>query len=263
MNHIQFNRSAINASDCISNGWNLVKQNYGLFLGIALVAILLTGCIPCVSIFLAGPVMCGVYYCFLKEMRGEPAAFGEMFRGFDNFVPAMVVGIIAAIPEIIGQGVRLTTNLADLGIRGIGNGGGGSGDFYQTSEQQTILAGGLLVFVIIVGTLLFLASIALRISLVFALPLIAEHNLGAVDAMKLSARAAWANVGGLILLFILEFLVALVGVLMLCIGIFFVLPIIYAANAFAYRQVFPATGQTFETAPPPPNVYGGNYGVGQ
>ncbi len=259
MNHIQFNRGAINASDCLSDGWNLVKQNYGLFFAISLVAILLVACIPCVNIFIAGPVTCGVYYCFLKEMRGEPTTFGEMFKGFDNFVPAMVVGIVAMIPEIIGQGVRLTTNLADLGIRS----GGGSGDFYQTSDQQSILAGGVLVFAIIAGVVLFLASIALRVSLYFALPLLAEHNLGAVDAMKLSAQAAWSNVGGIILISILEILVLLLGVLMLCIGIFFVLPIIYAANAFAYRQVFPHQGQNFQSAPPPPNVYGGNYGVGQ
>jgi len=257
MNHIKFNSGAINASDCISNGWNLVKQNYGLFFGISLVALLLVACIPCLNIFIAGPVTCGVYYCFLKEMRGEPTSFGEMFKGFDNFLPAMVVGIIAAIPEIIGQGVRLTVNLADLGLRS------GSRDFYQTGEQQTILAGGLIFFAIVVGLILFLASIALRISLYFALPLIAEHRLGAVEAMKLSAQAAWSNVGGLILLFILEFFVALLGVLALCVGILFVIPIIYAANAFAYRQVFPNIGQTFQTAPPPPTAYGGNYGVGQ
>ena len=261
MNNIAFNRGAINASDCIGSGWNLVKRNYGLFLGISLVALLLVACIPCVNIFIAGPITCGVYYCFLKEMRGEPTAFGEMFKGFDNFVPAMVVGIIAAIPEIIGQGVRLSANLADLGIRR--GGGSSSSDFFQSAEQQTILAGGLLVFIIVVGTALFLAAIALRVSLYFALPLIMEHNLGAVDAMKLSARAAWANVGGIILLGILEFLVALAGVLMLCVGIFFVMPIIYAANAFAYRQVFPSGGQNFQTAPPSPNVYGGSYGVGQ
>jgi uncharacterized membrane protein len=258
MNHIQFQRSAINPSECISQGWELVKRNYGLFFGISLVAMLLVACIPCVNIFIAGPVTCGVYYCFLKEMRGEPTNFGEMFKGFDVFVPAMVVGIIAMIPEIIGQGVRLTTNLADLGIRS-----GSRGDFYQTSEQQTILAGGVLIFAIVAGIVLFLASIALRISLYFALPLIMEHNLGVVDAIKLSASAAWSNVGGIILLGILEVLVALLGVLMLCIGIFFVMPILYAANAFAYRQVFPRQGQNFQTAPPPPNVYGGTYGVGQ
>ncbi|MBA3693138.1 MAG: hypothetical protein H0W77_06825 [Acidobacteria bacterium] len=257
MNHIEFYRGAVNPSDCISNGWNLVKQNYGLFFGISIVALLMVTCIPCLNIFIAGPVMGGVYYCFLKEMRREPVSFGEMFKGFETFVPAMVVGLISMIPGVIAQILRLTVNLADLGLKS------GNRDYFQSNDTQFVLAGGLLVFAIIGGLVFFLLSVALHISLFFALPLIVEHKLGAVDAMKLSAQAAWANVGGLILLFLLEIVVALIGVLALCIGILFVIPIIYAANAFAYRQVFPNLGQNFQTAPPPPNAYGGTYGVGQ
>ena len=89
-----------------------------------------------------------------------------------------------------------------------------------------------------------------------------EHDIGAIDAIKLSVRAATSNIGGLILLFILEFLVALVGLLALCIGIFFVIPIIYAANAFAYRQVFPLIEQNFNMNPPPPGAYGSSFGSG-
>jgi uncharacterized membrane protein len=258
MNSIEFYRGAINPSDCISNGWNLVKQNYGLFFGISIVALLMVSCIPCLNFFIVGPVMCGVYYCFLKEMRREPVSLGEMFKGFEFFVPAMVIGLIAAIPEIIGTILQWTVNLADLGLRS-----GSRENYFQSNDTQFALAGGLLAFAIIGGLVLFLLSVALRISLFFALPLIVEHKLGAVDAMKLSAQAAWANVGGLILLFLLEIVVALIGVLALCIGILFVIPIIYAANAFAYRQVFPNLGPNFQTAPPPPNAYGGTYGVGQ
>jgi len=241
MNHIEFYRGAINPSDCVSNGWNLVKQNYGLFFGISIVALLMMACIPCLNFFIAGPIMCGVYYCFLKEMRREPVSFGEMFKGFEFFVPAMVVGLIAEIPEIIGQILQWTVNLADLGLRS-----GSRENYFQSNDTQIALAGGLLFFVIIGALVLFLLSAALRISLFFALPLIAEHRLGAVDAMKLSAQAAWANIGGLILLFLLEIGVALIGFFALCIGIFFVLPIIYAANAFAIGKFSRISDKTFK-----------------
>jgi len=89
-----------------------------------------------------------------------------------------------------------------------------------------------------------------------------EHDLGPVDAMKLSAKAATSNVGGLVVLFIFESLVALLGFLMLCVGLFFVMPIIYAANAFAYRQVFPLIEQNFQITPPAPTIYGSSYGRG-
>lgn len=254
MNHIEFHRGAISAGDCVSNGWNLVKQNYGMYLGIGLVALILAGCIPCVSLFLAGPVLCGVYYVYLRDIRGEQTDFGMMFKGFDNFLPAMIVGIIAAIPEIIGQGIRLSVNVADLGIRSGG----------QSDEMRTAMSSGLIIIAAIVGITIFLLAVALRISLFFAIPLIAERGLGAIDAMKLSAQAAWANIGGLILLFILEFLIALGGVLLCVVGVFLIsMPLIYAANAFAYRQVFPDVQRNFRDTPPPPNAYGGGFGYGQ
>jgi uncharacterized membrane protein len=133
----------------------------------------------------------------------------------------------------------------------------------QSSGANAIAAGiPFAVFAVIM--VLFLISIVVQISLFFALPLIADHEgLSAMDAMKLSVKAAWSNIGGLILLGILEFLIAIVGVFALCVGVLFILPLLYAANAFAYRQVFPDTKQNFQNAPPPPNSYGNNYGFGQ
>ena len=84
MTNIQFQSGAINAGDCVSNAWNLVKQNFGMYLGIAIIAMILAGCIPCVSLFLVGPVIAGVYYVVLREMRGEPVEFGMMFKGLRN-----------------------------------------------------------------------------------------------------------------------------------------------------------------------------------
>ena len=95
----------------------------------------------------------------------------------------------------------------------------------------------------------------------FAIPLILERDLGVFDAIKFSAKAAFSNLGGLIVLMILGGLVGILGVLALCLGIFVAIPVIYAANAFAYRQVFPLIEQNFNLAPPPPTEYG-NFGSG-
>jgi uncharacterized membrane protein len=85
-----------------------------------------------------------------------------------------------------------------------------------------------------------------------------------IEALKLSARAGWSNVGGIIVLAILGFLVALVGVLALCIGVLFVMPIIIVAWAFAYRQVFPDSGPSpaYRYEPPSPDAYQGSFGQG-
>ena len=256
MTNNDFYPSAINAGDCVSNAWNLVKQNYGMYLGIALVAMILAGCIPCVSLFLVGPIIGGVYYVLLREMRGEPVEFGMMFKGFEKFVPLMVIGLVQAIPEIIGQGLRLVAQFGQIGLSGDKN-----KDFFQSSNPDFAIASGLLIVIAIVAVVLILFGIAWRVLLFFAIPIALERDLGPVDAMRLSAKAAMSNLGGLIVLFIFEFLLALLGIIALCIGIFFVIPIIYAANAFAYRQVFPLIQQNFNMTPPPPTTYG-DFGSG-
>jgi uncharacterized membrane protein len=112
--------------------------------------------------------------------------------------------------------------------------------------------------------ILALFGIVWSVALSFAVPLIVEHDLGVMDALVTSVKAALSNVGGLILLIILEILVAILGVIALCIGIFVAIPVIYAANVFAYRQVFPYFNRPeFNTAPPPPDVYGGTFGRGE
>lgn len=84
-----------------------------------------------------------------------------------------------------------------------------------------------------------------------------DRDLGPVDAMKLSAQAAMGNVGGIIVLFIFEFLISLLGAIMCGIGLLLVsIPIIYAANAIAYRMVFPRINDQFNYNPPPPGSYG-------
>jgi uncharacterized membrane protein len=259
MQNIQFYKSVIDAPGCISNGWNLLKPNYWMYFGIAIIAMILAGCIPCISLFLVGPVLGGVYFVILREMRGEPVEFGMMFKGFEKFVPLMVIGIVQSIPEIIGQILRITVDLGRLGLTG--GGGRGNGNFFQGSDAAPLLAGGLLILAIVLALVFLVIGVTWRVLLFFAIPLAMEHDLGPIDAMKLSAKAAMSNVGGLIVLFILEFLVVLLGVLMLCIGVFFVIPIIYAANAFAYRQVFPMLNQTFQTVPRPGD-YPGNFGQG-
>ncbi len=257
MTNNDFYPGAINAGDCVSNAWNLVKQNYGMYLGIALIGMILSGCIPCVSLFLVGPILGGIYYVLLREMRGEPVEFGMMFKGFEKFVPLMVIGLIQAIPEIIGQILRVVVQFGQIGLTG----GKDKGSQFFASNGSELLAGGLLIVVAIVALVLIVFGIAWRVLLFFAIPIALERDLGPVDAMKLSAKAATSNIGGLIVLFIFEFLIALLGIIALCIGIFFVIPIIYAANAFAYRQVFPLIQQNFNMSPPPPNTYG-NFGSG-
>ncbi|PYS98167.1 MAG: hypothetical protein DMF63_17260 [Acidobacteria bacterium] len=254
MTNLQFEKSAIDAGGCVSNAWDFLKPNYWLYFGVCLVGFIMAGCIPCVSLFLIGPILGGIFFVIDRGMRGEPTDFGMLFRGFDKFVPLMVIGLIQSIPEVIGQGIRLTADLGRLGLDGATR----HGDFYQITYDAFPfgIAGGMIVVLLIVAGVFIIFGIVWKILFFFAIPLAMEHDLGAIDAIKLSARAAMANVGGLVLLIIFEGLIQLLGLLMACFGYFFVLPIVYAANVFAYRQVFPMFERGFRNEPPSPDAYG-------
>lgn len=268
MNQPQFFKGVIDASGCISNAWNLIKPNYGLFLGITLLALVAISCIPCVNVFVMGPIMGGVYFVSLRAMRGEPVEFGMMFKGFEKFVPLMVVGLIQSIPGIIYQGIDISMRIAGTGLDTLSNSGsrGGNPSFFQAlqaNEPNFAIAGGLLVIVIVVAVVMLIFSIAWSITFAFAVPIAMEHDISPIEAIKLSARASWGNVGGIVSLAILGFLVSLLGVLALCIGVFFVMPVIWVAWAFAYRQVFPDLAPSmYRNEPPPPDAYQGSFGQG-
>lgn len=257
MEKIEYRQGVINAGECVGEGWRAAGQNYGLFLGVAIVIwiiLFVAGLIPIASILLnpivAGPLFVGLYYVYLRKIDDEPADFGMAFSGFNHFVPAMIVSLIQAIPVIIFQIVQLFVTFTTLFSGGA-----------DAHDLQTL---GAINFVyIILGLTTFLFVIVIRILLYFSYMLIAEHNLGAMDAIKLSVEAALANLGGLILLVILEILLAIAGALACLIGIVFVMPVIYAADVYAYRQVFPKTTRMMQNEPPPPTAYGGSFGVGQ
>jgi hypothetical protein len=258
MNNIQYVSGAISPGDCIGNAWSLVTRRFGLYVGVGIVTLILIGCIPFVGALLTGPVLGGFYYLVLRDMRDEPVDFGMMFKGFEKFLPLMIAGLIQTAPSLIATILQYTVDLARIAA---GGAGGGDANFYQGRGADAIFAG-LSVGIVILVIGLSLLGIIWHVALQFAVPLILEHDLPVVDALLTSAKAAFSNVGGLIVLIILEALVAILGVIALCVGIFVAIPVIYAANVLAYRMMFPYFAPSnVNTAPPPPDTYG-NFGRG-
>lgn len=207
------------------------------------------GCIPIVSWFLIGPLLAGIYAGLLKQYRGEQADFGLVMSGFSKFIPALVVGFIWLLPSIILN----TYNLTLRAVQALA--------IFNPNELTGGVATVFWLFGILLNFTVLIASIIFWILFVFALPLLADKDLGLMEALKLSAKAGWANAGGLFVLILLIAGMLIAGVLALCIGFLFVLPIIYAAITVAYRQVFPAVedfGQ--QNIPPTPDNYGNMYG---
>lgn len=241
--NIEFRSGAVDAGGCISEGWELAKQHYWLYFASILLAFIALGCIPIANFFLMGPMLCGIYFLFLSGLRGETPEIGMVFKGFERFIPAMVVGIIGSIPGIIDFVVQMgfvaVQVMAEINR---------DSAMKATVEALAIPMMGLRLFFILAGVVLYFG-------LFFAYPLVIDKGLSALDAIKLSFRALKANIGGMILLLIFTILLSFAGMLACIIGMIFVIPIQWAANAIAYRQVFPDTQPNLDFKPPQPNQY--------
>jgi uncharacterized membrane protein len=219
---------------CVTRGWALLRDHFGLIFGVTLVLWLLSlavgalGAIPFVgflfsiaSLLLSGPLMGGFYQVYLKTIRGEPTEVGEMFAGFRTaFVPLMLVFLVRVLATTIlaiPGGALVVLAILVLGLKGQSWG----------------------VAVFILGILLALAPLVyLGVSWFFAIPLAIDKRLDFWQALETSRKMVgkhWISVCGLM---IVTLLINLVGVLACCVGLLFTTPIYYGAMMHAYEDIF-------------------------
>lgn len=240
----EFNTGVIRPVECMKEGWELIKDDYWLFLGITFVGMLVGGIIPFgIGI---GAMFCGIYFVMLQKMNGQRFEFGDLFKGFNYFVPGLVTSLIVIVPSIIAVVFLYGSMIAVVFAMAASNG-----------DEAVIF--GAFAGLFIEGVIIALILGCLHALIMFAYPLIVDRNLNGLDAFKLSAKAVWANLSGVIGIILLEFAMGIVGYMALAIGVYFVLPIMFAGVLVAYRKVFPPLNQTYN--PPQPNMYqgAGNY----
>ena len=238
-NMSEFRSGAVSPVECLKTGWATIKDRYWLFLGMTLLAMLIGGAIP---IVLIGPMMCGLYMCLLGKMRGESLEFGNLFKGFDYFVPGLVAAAVQTLPVLIivvgGEIIFFAITFSVM-----------PHDRYPRNEgPPAVFWVALAVFVLIAMAV----SLAIHALFLFAYPLIVDRKLSGWEAIKTSYRAATKNLGGILGLILLNVGLGILGVLACYVGVFFVMPVTFAAYAAAYRQVFPEIPQSFASPPPPP-----------
>ena len=239
-NPVEFRSGVISPMECLKEGWEMIKDQYWLFLGITFVAMLVGSAF---AIVLMGPMMCGIFLCFLQRMRGERVALDGLFKGFDYFGQSVIATLIQAIPSVL---IIVPSYVIMIVATFVGSSSG------STREREEAMA-----FMVTMGmAAMFLAVILLSIILgmffMFTFPLIVDRNLSGVDAIKTSMRACRANMKGVVGLVLLNTLLHFGGLLLCCVGSYFMLPVTFAAQAIAYRRVFPAIPAQILSSPPPP-----------
>lgn len=83
----------------LGQGWDLVQQDLGVFVLLALVAGLLSSVVP---IVLQGPMAAGFHIFCMKKLLGRRADFADLFTGFSFFVPTLVASLLITIFVSVG-----------------------------------------------------------------------------------------------------------------------------------------------------------------
>src|SRR5205807_945506 len=172
-----------------------------------------------------------------------------LFKGFDQFVPGLIVAVLKALPIFILMIPYYIFVFAVMATR-MPRGGSPSPD--GSRQFMFFFFGAETVFFLMI----MVVSILLEIFFIFAFPLVAERKMSGLDAVKLSFKAAKANFGGVVGLVLLNGLFSIVGLLCCIVGLYSYLPVSLAAQAVAYRRVFPDIAADFTPPPPPPGSWG-------
>jgi len=242
---IPFRRKAVEPVSCIKGGWELIRSQYWLFVGMTLVGVLIGSAVP---IVLMGPMMCGLNLAFFKTRRGEPIEFGTLFKGFDYFGQSVIASLLQTIPVIV---IVVPAYILFYVFMFVSMAAASSSGDPNPAALFGVMAMFGLFWLVVVALIIIIS-----IGFLFVYPLIVDRKLSAIDAIKLSFRAALANFWRLLGMVILTSLMTSVGVLACYVGAFLVMPIGYAAIAKAYEQVFGLDeGVGFSNMPPPPPVF--------
>ena len=241
-NQIEFKRNAVEPIECIKAGFELIKSQYWLFVGITVVGVLIGSVVPLG--ILMGPMICGIYLALFQTKRRQPIEFGILFKGFDYFGDSLIATLLHIIPVIvIIVPAYIIFFVFYFGfIEAMSQSGG--------SPNPAALLG-FFGLVIVFWLAVFVVLILISVVFTFAYPLIVDRRLSGIDAVKLSIRAALANFWRLLGLLLITGLLNFLGALFCYVGAFFVLPIGFAAMAAAYEQVF-GLGEVRPNVPPPP-----------
>lgn len=236
MNDSEFAVGVIKPVECVKEGWELIKKDYWTLFAVALVGAVIGG----FSMYiLLGAMICGIFFCYLQAIDGKPVSFDNLWKGFDYFKPGLIVTLFIVVPTIFVYAVMYVPVIMALTM----------GANLSQAEFLSLLVG-----VAAVDLIIIVVMICFHTLLMFSFPLIVDRNLSAIEAIKTSARAVWKNLSGVVGLILVNFVLILLGYLAFCIGVYFVIPVMIAGNAVAYRKIFPAPSNPNRN-PPAPDFY--------
>jgi hypothetical protein len=159
-------------SSCIERALNLMKGNFGLLAGTAALSSLLLfvfSCVPLigpiVNLMLNGVITGGVFYVFLRLMRGHSAKINDLFVGFSkgSLNRLMLTAVTSVVPTMIFI-IPLAITAAVIGLT--------EGNFAKAFVEDPV---SLLVFSV-VALAASVPAVYLGMGWLFVVPLVMDKN---------------------------------------------------------------------------------------
>jgi uncharacterized membrane protein len=215
----------LNVTECISQGWKILNQNLGGFIGFVLLSVLLcfaSLCLCGIPLLFAGNLFAGFYIVAMKIQKQQPVTFENFFDGFRNsnfpqiLLETLVIGAITAVIYIPVYAVQLSL---------------------QFSNMQNTDPGKFLIVYGLASLIGWIALMFIGIIYMFAIPLIIDQRIEFWPAMETSRKIVMQRWASFVLLSILLSLLSFAGTLLCGIGLLWTTPLYFCSIMAAYDQV--------------------------
>lgn len=215
----------LRAFELLDRGKDLILPEYPLFLAITFVGYLIARFVP--FGILTGPFMCGIFLAYKARSRGEKVEFRQLADGFQHFVESLIASLI-----LIAVTVALMLPLSGFLAAAIVILENVRIDRDAREITQILAAVGFAGMALAVVVLVASASL-------FVYPLIADRKLSGIEALRQSATAFFEHPGDVLRVVLLNGLLYVLSAICCCLGMYLLLPFLFASVWLAYRELFP------------------------
>jgi uncharacterized membrane protein len=173
-------RNQPNLGSWISRGWDILTADMGKFLlfGLIYIVVVAIASSTVIGEFLVmGPLQVGLFLVIFAKMRGEEVKVGDIAKGFNFFVAAVLSNILISVFSAVGfllciiPGIIVTAlyvfTPAFIAEKNL--------DFWEAMEASRNLTKDyvfeMVLFVVILGLINFIGVLLCGIGIIFTLPL--------------------------------------------------------------------------------------------
>jgi len=225
-------------------GWEWIKQGYGLFkkapllwivlLSICVIAAVGISSVPVVGEPLVSLLMPAILVGLMVGCRAlsqdEELELAHLFSGFKQHTSQLVtLGGISLVSQYLILGLMMVVGGATL-VSVLMN---GQPDTDPNVMMQTLAGAG---FAVLLGIVLFSL---LMMAMQFAPLLVYFRNVPPLQAMKLSLRAFLYNVGPMLVYSLTFMFLAILASLPMMLGWLVLLPLVFTSLYASYNEIFP------------------------